>query len=232
MASRDRAVSLGLGLRERGPSGDSVLTPRTPEVSVRKATSGPFAAMPCSSQGGVRWAQQVNEPGSSIFAVMTPGKNALFYMVPRLFLERGLQWGGQLWLQPPRSVQKYRHLSTWYDITHLTAWGVTFLARPELECLELRSSSLGPGSRSSAGQGLSALPNVLEQQFLELSPTHRYRNREAGKLNDLEPESHSFPPPRLVRVRTGSCTLQAWVLWKSYVPGPHWVLVGAALRAS
>ena len=59
-----------------------------------------------------------------------------------------------------------------------------------------------------------------------------YRNGEAGKLNDLEPESHSFPPPRLVRVRTGSCTLQAWVLWKSYVPGPHWVLVGAALRAS
>ena len=98
--------------------------------------------------------------------------------------------------------------------------------------MELRSSNLGPGSRSSAGQGLSALPKVLEQQFLELSPTHRYRNREASKLNDLEPESHSFPPPGLVRVRTGNCTLQAWVLWKSHVPGPHRVLVGAALRAS
>lgn len=107
-----------------------MLTPRTPEVSVRKATSGPFASMPCSSQGGVRWAQQVNKPGSSVFAVMTPGKNAVFCVAPRLFLEKGLRWGGQLWLQPPRSIQKYRHLSTWYDITHLTARGSHFSQDP------------------------------------------------------------------------------------------------------
>ena len=98
--------------------------------------------------------------------------------------------------------------------------------------MELRSNSLRLGSRSSSGQGLSALPKVLKLQFLELSPTHRYRNRETSKLNDLEPESHSFLPPRLVRARTGSRTLQAWVLWKNYVLGPHRVLVGAALKVS
>lgn len=152
-------------------------------------------------------------------------------VVPRLFLERALGWGGQLWLQPPCSIQTNRHLSTWYYNSSYCP-GVTFLTRQELGWLELRSSSLRPGSRSSSGQGLSALPKVLKQQFLELSPTHRHRNREASKLNDLELDSHSFLPPRLVRARTGSRILQAWVLWKNYVLGPHGMLVGAALRVS
>lgn len=73
----------------------------------------------------------MDEPGSSISAVMTPGKNTMFCVAPRLFLERALGWGGQLWLQPPRSIQTNRHLSMWYYNSSFCP-GVTFLTRQEL----------------------------------------------------------------------------------------------------